>query len=113
MKKPPRARSERLLHWPLLGRAYLLLGATEAIAAMAAFFYVLHAGDWYYGQMLPADNPLYLQATTACLSAIIVMQIMNVFICRHPSESVFHSGWFGNRLLLLGIALEIILILLM
>lgn len=112
MKKPPRARSERLLHWPLLGRAYLLLGVTEAIAAMAAFFYVLHAGGWYYGQMLPADNPLYLQATTACLSAIIVMQIMNVFICRHPSESVFHTGWFGNRLLLLGIALEIILILL-
>ncbi len=112
MKKPPRARSERLLHWPLLGRAYLLLGVTEAIAAMAAFFYVLHAGGWYYGQMLPADNPLYLQATTACLSAIIVMQIMNVFICRHPSESVFHSGWFGNRLLLLGIAVEIILILL-
>ncbi|MDO9312287.1 MAG: cation-translocating P-type ATPase C-terminal domain-containing protein [Nitrosomonas sp.] len=73
----------------------------KSIAAMAAFFYVLHSGGWYYGQMLPADNPLYLQATTACLSAIIVMQIMNVFICRHPSESVFHSGWFGNRLLLI------------
>ena len=40
------------------------------------------------------------------------MQIMNVFICRHPKESVFHSAWFGNRLLLLGVALEIILILL-
>ncbi len=62
--------------------------------------------------MLPTNNALYLQATTACLSTIIVMQIMNVFICRHPSESVFHSGWFGNRLLLLGVVLEIILILL-
>ncbi|MDO9471274.1 MAG: cation transporting ATPase C-terminal domain-containing protein [Nitrosomonas sp.] len=112
MKNPPRARNERLLHWPLLGRSYLLLGVTEAIAAMAVFFYVLHAGGWIYGQMLPTDNALYLQATTACLSTIIVMQIMNVFICRHPSESVFHSGWFGNRLLLLGVVLEIILILL-
>ena len=38
MKNPPRARNERLLHWPLLGRAHLLLGVTGAIAAMAVFF---------------------------------------------------------------------------
>ncbi|ARO89049.1 ATPase [Nitrosospira lacus] len=112
MQRPPRARSERLLHWPLLLRAYLFLGLLEAAAAMAAFFYVLHNGGWYYGQILAPDSTLYLQATTACLSAIIVMQVMNVFICRHPRESVFRFAWFGNRLLLLGIALEIILILL-
>jgi magnesium-transporting ATPase (P-type) len=40
------------------------------------------------------------------------MQVMNVFLCRHPRESVFRFPWFGNRLLLLGIALEITLILL-
>lgn len=112
MQRPPRARSERLLHWSLLGRAYLFLGVMEAVAAMAVFFHVLHEGGWHYGQMLPADDPLYMQATTACLSTIIVMQIMNVFICRHSRESVFHLAWFGNRLLLLGVALEIILILL-
>ncbi len=112
MQRPPRARSERLLHWPLLLRAYLFLGLMEAMAAMAAFFYVLHNGGWHYGQTLAADDMLYLQATTACLSAIIVMQLMNVFICRHPTESVFRFAWFGNRLLLLGIASEIILILL-
>lgn len=112
MQKPPRARHERLLHWPLLGRAYLFLGIMEATAAMALFFYVLNNGGWQYGQMLPADHPLYLQATTACLSTIIVMQIMNVFICRHPTESAFRFAWFGNRLLLLGVTIEISLILL-
>ncbi|MDV6344049.1 cation-transporting P-type ATPase [Nitrosomonas sp. Is37] len=112
MQKPPRARNERLLHWPLLGRAYLFLGVMEAIAAMAMFFYVLNNGGWQYGQVLSADHPLYLQATTACLSTIIVMQVMNVFICRHPTESAFRFAWFGNRLLLLGVAVEISLILL-
>jgi magnesium-transporting ATPase (P-type) len=112
MQKPPRARAERLLHWPLLVRAYLFLGMIEAAAAMALFFYVLNNGGWQYGQILPADHPLYLQATTACLSTIIVMQIMNVFICRHPTESAFRFAWFGNRLLLLGVAVEIGLILL-
>jgi magnesium-transporting ATPase (P-type) len=112
MQRPPRARSERLLSWPLLLRAYLFLGLLEAAAAMAAFFYVLHDGEWRYGQPLAADSTLYLQATTACLSTIIVMQVMNVFLCRHPRESVFRFPWLGNRLLLLGIALEITLILL-
>ncbi|HEX8874037.1 MAG TPA: cation-transporting P-type ATPase, partial [Nitrosospira sp.] len=82
MQKPPRARSERLLSWPLLFRAYLFLGLLEAVAAMAAFFYVLHGGGWHYGQPLAAGSTLYLQATTACLSTIIVMQVMNVFLCR-------------------------------
>lgn len=112
MRRPPRARSERLLHWPLLLRAYLFLGLMEAIAAMAMFFYVLHDGGWHYGQVLAADGTLYLQATTACLSTIIVMQVMNVLICRDPTESIFRTPLFGNRLLLLGIAVEIILILL-
>lgn len=111
MQKPPRARNERLLHWPLLGRAYLFLGLMEAAAAMAMFFYVLDEGGWQYGQMLSANHPLYLQATTACLAAIIVMQVINAFLCRHPTESVFRSAWFGNPLLLLGIAVEISLIL--
>lgn len=112
MQKPPRARKERLLYWPLLGRAYLFLGVMEATAAMALFFYVLNNGGWQYGQMLPTDHPLYLQATTACLSTIIVMQAVNVFLCRHPIESIFRFAWLGNRLLLLGVALEIGLILL-
>jgi magnesium-transporting ATPase (P-type) len=112
MRRPPRARSERLLSWSLIARAYLFLGVMEAVAAMAAFFYVLHRGGWQYGEALAGGSPLYLQATTATLSAIIVMQVMNVFICRSPRQSVRTSGWSGNRLLLGGVAVEIALILL-
>jgi magnesium-transporting ATPase (P-type) len=41
MKRPPRARGERLLSWGMLARAYLFLGVLEATAAMLAFFFVL------------------------------------------------------------------------
>ncbi|WP_009206350.1 cation-translocating P-type ATPase [Sulfuricella denitrificans] len=112
MQRPPRARHERLLNWPLVVRAYLFLGVVEAAAAMAAFFYVLHTTGWYYGQPLASADPLYLQATTATLSAIIVMQVMNVFLCRSGTESVFTAGLLGNRLILWGVATEIALILL-
>ncbi len=112
MQRPPRARGERLLNTALLLRAYLFLGGLEAAAALAAFFFVLHGAGWHYGTELSMRDPLYLQATAATLSAIIVMQVMNVFICRSSRDSVFTGGLFGNRLILVGVVAEIALILL-
>jgi magnesium-transporting ATPase (P-type) len=112
MSRPPRPRSERLLNLPLLLRAYLFLGVLEAAAAMAAFFFVLHTAGWHYGEGLARDDVLYLRATTACLSAIIVMQVVNVFLCRGDRRSAFAFGLFSNPLILIGIAAEVALVLL-
>lgn len=112
MKQPPRSTKERLINLPLLLRAYLWLGMMEAIAAMSVFFFVLHNGGWHYGESLPHDNILYLQATTACLTAIIIMQVANVFICKSDIKSVFSTNLLRNRLILWGILTEVILILL-
>jgi sodium/potassium-transporting ATPase subunit alpha len=110
MKQPPRARADRLLNWPLLARAYLFLGLMQAAAAMAAYWFVLRSGGWQFGGTLAAHDPLYLQATTACFSAIVVMQIANVFLCRSEREPLFARGLFSNPLLLAGVAAEIALI---
>ncbi|MDA9440205.1 ATPase [Bradyrhizobium sp. CCBAU 51745] len=112
MELPPRKQTERLLNLPLAVRAYLFLGVIEAAGAMAAFFIVLWLGAWKWGQALAPDDPRYVQATTACLSAIIVLQIVNVFICRSSVRSVFAMKPFDNRLILLGVLLEIILLVL-
>ncbi|QJD28637.1 cation-translocating P-type ATPase [Methylococcus geothermalis] len=106
MQEPPRPRSERLLHGPLLLRAYVWLGVMEAAIALSVFFHVLEEGGWRYGRMLERHDPLYLQATAACLGAIVLAQVVNVFLCRHPSQSAFCSGVLANPLLLWGIALE-------
>jgi magnesium-transporting ATPase (P-type) len=111
MKRPPRPRKERLLTWGLLLRAYCFLGLMEAAMAMAAFFFVLHRGGWAYGQTLPHDNALYLQATAATLSAIVLAQVVNVFLCRSPSHSLFGVNPLSNRILLAGLAMETTLIL--
>ncbi|MEA3187573.1 MAG: sodium/potassium-transporting ATPase subunit alpha [Chthoniobacter sp.] len=112
MKAPPRSRADRLLNWPLLARAYLFLGLLQAAAAMSAYWFVLHHGGWHFRETLAAHDPLCLQATTACLSAIIVMQIANVFLCRSDRQALFARGLFSNKLILAGIATEIALILL-
>jgi calcium-translocating P-type ATPase len=110
MQRPPRARGERLINWPLLARSYLFLGPLEAVAAMAAFFFVLRGGGWIYGQGLAPNDPLYLRATTACLGAIVIMQVANVFLCRSERSSAFAFGLFSNRLILAGILLALALI---
>ena len=107
MQRLPRARNERLLSWGLLVRAYLFLGVLEAAAAMAVFFFVLEAAGWHYGVSLDRNDPLYLQATSACLATIVVMQMMNVILCRHPFRSSLSVGLFGNRYILLGLAAEL------
>ncbi|MCK9389440.1 MAG: cation-translocating P-type ATPase C-terminal domain-containing protein, partial [Sulfuritalea sp.] len=107
MNRPPRARDERLLSVGLLLRAYLFLGVLEAAAAMAVFFFVLDAAGWHYGTVLDRSNPLYLQATSACLATIVVMQMMNVLLCRHPLKSSLAFGFVGNPYILLGLAAEL------
>ncbi|MHB8881512.1 MAG: cation-translocating P-type ATPase [Thermodesulfovibrionales bacterium] len=109
MKQPPRSRDERLLDLSVLSRAYLFLGPIEAAACMFGFFYVMYGGGWTWGKMLRPDNVLYMQATTACLTAIVICQAGNVFACRSSIESVLSLGLFTNRLIFIGIAVELAL----
>jgi len=112
MQRPPRSPDQRLLDGRLALRAYLFLGVIESVGAMSAFFYVLYGGGWTYGQPLTLQDPLYLRATTACFSAIIVMQIVNVFLCRSATRPLRATGVGGNSLILWGVALEAALVLL-
>jgi sodium/potassium-transporting ATPase subunit alpha len=112
MAQPPRAAGERLLSWPLLARAYLWLGLLQAAMAMAAYFLVLAGGGWRHGDLLASTDPLYLRATTACLAAIVVAQVVNVFGCRHPRLPAWSFSLRSNPLLVFGVLTEIALILL-
>ena len=111
MQRPPRSQHQRLFDWPLALRAYLFLGAIEGAIAMSAFFFVLHGAGWRYRQLVASNDPLYIHATTACLSAIVVLQIVNVFLCRSQSASIFSTGIRGNSLIGWGVILEIAIVL--
>lgn len=112
MRRPPRKRHDRLLTSGLLARAYTFLGPIEAVAAMTAFFVVLFNAGWHSGVALPNDSTLYRQATTACLTAIVLMQVVNVHLCRTRRAPLRTRRLFGNRVITAGILLEIVIILL-
>jgi magnesium-transporting ATPase (P-type) len=100
-----------LLDTPLMMRAYLFLGPLAALAAMAAYGFVLFEGGWQWGEVLAGDDPLYQAATTACLAAVVVAQVVNGFLCRSERESIFRQDPFSNPLMLWGVAIEMVLIL--
>jgi magnesium-transporting ATPase (P-type) len=112
MRQPPRRRQDGLLTPALLARAYLFLGSFEAIAAMTAFFYVLVGAGWQWGQSLSPDAVIYREATAACLTAIVLMQVVNVHLCRNRRSSVFSRSPLSNRLITAGIIAELAMILL-
>jgi magnesium-transporting ATPase (P-type) len=114
MHHPPRPKHERLVTWALLVRAYLWLGLWEAGAAILAFLVVLWTAGWTYGQAIGREDalwPVYVEATTACLAAIVVLQIANLFLCRSDRRSSLRLPLRSNPLLLVGIGVEVVTIL--
>ncbi|MDD2340525.1 MAG: cation-transporting P-type ATPase, partial [Methanosarcina sp.] len=110
MKRPPRSREEKLLTPPLFFTAYGIKGPVEALAGFFCYFAVLFEGGWSFGEPLASNNPLYMQSITAFFSAVVICQIANVFASRTRYQSVFTTGLFSNRTILVGIASEILIL---
>lgn len=110
MRHPPRPRGEHLLTPGLLLRSYGILGPLQAAGGFFAFFTVLFDGGWQWGQSLGSGEPLYRTAVTAFFAAVIFCQVANALATRTQHESLFRVGLLSNRLVLLGIAVELALL---
>ena len=111
MERPPRPSRERLLNVRVLSRAYFFLGPIQTAATMLAYFYLYYSRGWRPGQALAASGVVYLAATTMTLAGVVSTQVGNAFAQRTTLRSIFDVGFFTNKLLLVGIASEILLML--
>lgn len=113
MNKPPRNLREHIITPSILIRSYLWLGMIQSLAAMAAFYF-MYWTNGYQGQWvdLPNSGELYRAATTMTLAAVVATQVGNVFAQRTERISILRVGLFSNRLVWVGIAVEVTLILL-
>ncbi len=112
MDRPPRRREDHLINRGLLLRSLCFLGLIQSAAAMLAF-YTIYWSAGYAGQWLdlPGSGPLYQAATTMTLAAIVATQIGNLFAQRTEETSILTVGLGANRLIWIGIAVELALIL--
>ena len=106
----PAARP-RLIDATLLRRVFGVLGPAEALASMAAFLITLTAGSWSWGQ-IPSPTLLTMASGTA-FAAIVLGQLANAYACRSQTQPIWRTFTRPNRLLVISIAAEAILLLLM
>jgi len=112
MKQKPIPRTEPLLNRKMLLGSYLCIGMISTIGGFSAFFYILLSGGWHFGESLSTAAPLYLKAVTAFFASIVISQIGNVLARKTNRQSLFESGLFNNKLIWVGIIVELFILLL-
>jgi magnesium-transporting ATPase (P-type) len=111
MDRPPRRRSENVIDRSMLARAWGLLGGISAVLVLGGFFLTLYSGGWAPGADVGDGSPLHhvwLQATTMTFLGIVACQIGTAFASRTQHASLRAIGPFTNKLLLWGIAFEVV-----
>lgn len=108
MTRAPRQPGSGLLSLRLMVHSYLFLGLLEGFWSLTLFFYVLVSGGWQWGLELQNTDPLYQSATGIALSTILLMQIGNLLGRRFRLRSGLDRGIIKNRLMLLGIVIQIV-----
>ena len=78
---------------------------------MAAFLAVLWAAGWRPGERSRAQTSC-CAASGAAFTAVVLGQFANAFACRSTTDWPGALGWTTNRLLLIGVAVELLLLLL-
>ncbi len=111
MDQPPRRRSEGVIRRQMLVRAWLVLGGVSALLVLGAFFYVLLRAGWSLGDPTGEGSPFhqaYVEATTATFLGIVACQVGTALAARTERRSLREIGFTSNRLLLWGIAFELV-----
>jgi len=111
MERPPRPRGRGIIDRPMLTRAWLWLGMLEAALVTGGFFYVLLQAGWSPGDEVDSGSSLhtqYLAATTMTFAGITACQVGTAFAARTTLASLRSIGFWTNKLLLWGIAFELV-----
>jgi len=115
MRRPPRSQKEHLVDGALLTRVWAWLGPWQAAFSMLAFFSTYWVAG-YCCRIAPLPGPtqapsLYSLATTMTLTGIIAGQIGNVYAVRTERASSLVVGLFSNRVINIGVLVQIAVIL--
>jgi magnesium-transporting ATPase (P-type) len=111
MERPPRPRGQNIITRDMLVRAWGVLGVVSACLVTGGFLFTLVAGGWTIGADVGAGSSLhdtYLRATTMAFAGIVVCQIGTALAARTDRVSLLRIGVLSNRLLVGGIAFELL-----
>jgi magnesium-transporting ATPase (P-type) len=109
LERPP--HRGHLLDAALLVRAFGILGPVEALIEMTAFLVSMAAAGWRPAMAFPGGD-VFLAASGAAFSAVVIGQMANAFACRSSTRWPGALGWTTNRPLIYAVIAELTLLLL-
>ncbi|WCA22503.1 cation-translocating P-type ATPase [Candidatus Phytoplasma oryzae] len=114
LEQKPIKETDKLLDAKLLKRSYGFLGLIEGILAL--IFFLTHGGNSFINSNMSlktiTQDPKFLFASTMAFGAVIFAQIGNVFACRSEKLYFWETWNKKNKLLYIGVIMELILFLL-
>jgi P-type Ca2+ transporter type 2C len=110
MQRPPRPRAERILNRAVLSRIFGWIGPLEGLAAMASFLFAFGLAGWRPWEPITEGGTLYYEATAMTMAGIVMGQVGAGLGWRTNRRSILSVGLLSNRLLLVGIAVEVAMI---
>ncbi|MEU5842644.1 cation-transporting P-type ATPase [Rhodococcus sp. NPDC047139] len=110
MQRPPRPRTQSVIDGPMLARSWGLLGGVSAVLVMGLFLLTLVDGGWTFGAdtSTGALHDTWREATTMTFLSIVACQIGTAMASRTSRSSLAQIGFTTNRMLLWGIAFEVV-----
>ncbi len=112
MDRPPRSPLEPLLSARVIILGLMWYGVIDAIAALSAYVFA----NWEHGWPtvpLASTGSVYAVATTMTFAGIVCAQAGAALACRSEHVSVFGLGVSTNRLVIVGLAIEVAILLLL
>jgi magnesium-transporting ATPase (P-type) len=91
----------------VLARVFAWIGPLEGLAAMTSFLFAYWLAGWRPWDPLADSGTLYYEATTMTMAGIVMAQVGAGLGWRTAHRPLAAVGLFSNRLLLVGIALEV------
>ncbi len=122
MNYPPRRHFQPLLDNGLIRRAFFWLGLIEAGLCYLGFLSVyLFSGNVgllnqpfltsiHWPNFLTIGGDVNVVAKTVFFAGVVIIQAGNAFACRTSKAHITQLGWGSNKILLLGIALSMLMI---
>ncbi len=100
LERPP--VKGRLLSRTVLRRSFGLLGPTESLLSMGAFFATFVSLGWRPGDPFPTGWAI-TAASGAAFLTVVTGQMANAFACRSSTRTPAALGWWTNRLIPLAV----------
>jgi Ca2+-transporting ATPase len=113
MERPPRSQKEPLLSTSLIALAVLWFGMMESVASMSAYIFLNWRHGWPTVPLAHEGSLVYGMVTAITLAGVVATQVGSAFACRTDRTSIFKVGFTTNRMVLYGIAGELILLVLL